>query len=117
MLGRLPTAKEIQFQRRAERLREKQEAFERRFKARDLLFRKGRGRMKHLKAKEKLFIQSVKKESYRAYLMEFNGAVRPRYSVGPTWSRARRHGSNDKTPLSMQKWQRRWNGSQRVRYH
>jgi|SRR5882724_9374434 len=119
MLGRLPTAKEIQFQRRAERLREKQEAFERRFKARDLIFRKGGGRMKNLNHKETLFVQSVKKESYRAYLMEFNGTVRPRYAVGKNWSRIRRRAYRgyNTSPLKFNQWMRRWIGSQKVRYY
>jgi len=111
----LPTKKEIQFQRRAQAAREKQEYFERRFKARDLIFRKGKGKISNLRHAERQFVQSVEREGYRMYLMEFAGQVRPLYSVGPTWSRLARR-RDRKVPMTFGQWLHRWRGSQKVRY-
>jgi hypothetical protein len=119
MRDRLPNTREVRLQRAMQRKREKQEAFERRFKARDLLFRKGKGRMCNLNHREKCFIRSVQHESYNLYLMEFNGLVQPRYDVGKAWSRLtrRRILNRQTTPKHFRAWRRRWFGSQKVRYY
>jgi len=110
----LPTVGEMRARARDQVAREKQEAFERRFKCRQLLFGKGNGHVKNLSENEMLFIRSVKRESYQLYLQEFITG-KSRYNVGQAWSRTKRRREGAK-PMSFKKWLKYWWPSQKARY-
>ena len=89
-------------------------AYERRYKARLLLFGKGRGQSKNLAPKEQKFVASVWRESYQAYVIEFQtGKSRPFYS--PASFRYRRV-TRKAGLLGKSAHRRRWYGSQKKRW-
>jgi hypothetical protein len=110
----VPTVEEMRAKVRDETKSEKQAFFERRFKARQLLFGKALGQTKNLNQKDKKFVLSVEHETYALYLQEFVTG-RSRYGVGKSWSRARRRKFATQ-PMSFIRWRQKWYGSQKVRY-
>jgi hypothetical protein len=114
----LPTVGEMRAKARDQVAREKQEAFERRFKARQILFGKGHGFMKNLSEKDIAFIRSVEHESYQLYRQEFVTG-KSRYNVGKAWSRTTRRLNGVRkptTPMKFVVWRWRWWCSQKNRY-
>ena len=96
------------------RQKEKDEAYQRRLRCRELIFGKGKGYSSALSPTEKKFCISVAKESYQLYLAEFQGA-KPRYAVGKTWARKLRRLKRT-TPMSFMQWRCCWWGSQKARW-
>lgn len=91
----------------------KQEAFERRYRARQLLFTKGAGRMSNLPLADRRFILSVMREAYSAYLHLLRTG-QTRYQCGRKWIRAN---LNRPSPMPERKYWKVWYGSQKARFH
>lgn len=111
----MKTIQKVRAEGKADRKVLADQAFQRRLKARLLLFGKGRGKQKNLTPKEQAFVCSVAAESYRAYLLEFHtGQSRRGYSpAGLHWKKVRR---DKPAPISRAKHRRRWYGSQKARW-
>jgi hypothetical protein len=109
------TIQKVRSEQAAERKEANNQAFLRRLRCRQLLFGKSNGRAKNLPYKEQLFVRSVWKECYRAYIIEFQtGKPRPWYE--PCAKRYRRVNRNKEFPMSPQKHRRRWFASQKARW-
>lgn len=121
MLAILPPMrdpKELERKRLVKMLEQEQKdaAYLRRLRCRELIFGKGRGQSKNLNYLERKFCISVAKESYQLYLAEFAGAT-PRYKVGDAWQRKLRRRRRTTGPLNFMQWRKCWWGSQKVRWN
>ena len=114
LLG-VKTIQKVRAEAKADRKVLADQAFQRRLRARLLLFGKGRGKQKNLSRKEQKFVCSVAKECYEAYLTEFyTGKTRPWYQpYGEKWRRVHR---NNPQPISRQAHRSRWYGSHKKRW-
>ena len=111
---RPPTSAEMREKVRADKRQEKQEAFERRWKARQLIFGKSGGNQKKLTNAEIAFVQRVKHEAYTRYLQEFETG-KSQWGVGKSWNRRLRRKWST-APQPYMKWIRKWYGSQKARW-
>jgi hypothetical protein len=104
----LPNAREVRAKLKAVRDAERQAAYERRYEARRLLFGTAAGMMKNLTEKQKLFVRSVERESYHAYLHDLVVGV-PRWNKGRgrKWSKRLNPNRGDST-LSFFAYRKIW---------
>jgi hypothetical protein len=109
------TIQKVRAEGKADRKVLADEAFQRRLKARLLLFGKGCGMQKNLSNKERLFVRSVAQECYQGYLVEYHtGKVIPgRGHCGKKYTRLTRRLGR---PMSRYEHRRRWYGSQKKRW-
>jgi hypothetical protein len=87
VLEHLPTAVEIRRRISREKKEAKQAYYERRFKCRDLIFRKGKGLVKNLTLKEKQFCNSVLHEAFECYREELRTGKSRWRCKGPKWQK------------------------------
>jgi hypothetical protein len=90
-----------------------QQKYERRKRARSLLFGKAEGSFRKLSQREKLFVSSVLQEAYDRYLHLFHTGE----SAYDAWRKRRQVNLvNKDKPLTLRQWKPMWYGSQKVRY-
>lgn len=109
----MKTIQRVRAERKAERQRLNDEAYQRRLKARELLFGKGNGSSKNLTPAEALYVRSVWKEAYELYLAEF---LTGEWVKPYNFFRTRRVNLNKANPVSPRKHRRSWYASQKKRW-
>jgi len=98
---------------RAQEKAEKQAAYERRLKCRELLFGKGAGLLKNLTKEESDFCRSVWEEAWQAYLTE-RATGQNRYNW--RWKDKMRNTQRAAGPISRKAHRLKWFGSQKARW-